>query len=119
MIMPPVAIGDLPLESIAYSLIEGLGGASPGKLTMGYKIANQDASEGDTKLYLRRWAIKNLGAILTFIAFVPSLGFMESIGSLANFVIFLGCFAVLGQARLALHDRIAQTAVYHKDDIRS
>ena len=123
--MSEMVIGKLPALTIAsvigalsYSLIEGLSGASPGKMVMKFRIANQDGTAGSTSLFLRRWAIKNIGAILQFIAFVPSLMFMETIGSFAGFVIFFGCFAVLGESRLTLHDRIAQTAVYHQNDVK-
>ena len=39
---------------LAYSLIEALTGASPGKRVMGLQVAREDGSEGDVQLYLLR-----------------------------------------------------------------
>lgn len=102
---------------ISYSLIEGLSGASPGKRIMRLLIATQDGRAGSTSLFLRRWAVKNASAVFNFIALVPTLGFMEFFGSITAFIIFIGCFFVLSESKLALHDRIAVTAVYNRDEV--
>jgi uncharacterized RDD family membrane protein YckC len=114
--IPALTLGSI-IAAITYSLIEGMTGASPGKLVMSIRIAHPDGRAGSITLFLRRWAIKNISSILQFIALVPTLAFVDVIGGLLGLVIFVGCFFVLGQDRLALHDRIAQTAVYHRDDI--
>ena len=105
------------ITGIAYTLIEGLTGASPGKRVMKITVARQDGVKGDTTLFLRRWAVKNLDKLLAFAALVPGLMFLDTVGDIIGLVIFVGCFFVLGIDRLALHDRIVQSAVFHQDDV--
>ena len=94
-----------------YTLIEAFTGASPGKRAMGLQVAHADGSQGNTQLYLLRWALKNSGSLLNFL--------LPAISSLVSLVFFFGCFAALGEKRQALHDIIAKTAVYKKSDITS
>jgi len=116
-LIPAMTLGSI-IAAISYTLIEGLTGASIGKMILSIKVARPDGRAGDTKLFLGRWAIKNISSLIQFVALVPSLAFIDFIGGLLGFVIFIGCFFVLGQDHLALHDRIAQTAVFHRDDIQ-
>ena len=76
---------------------------------MGLQVAREDGSAGDTKLYFLRWALKNSGSILQF--------FLPGLSTLVSLVFFFGCFAALGEKKQALHDIIAKTAVYKKDEI--
>ena len=115
--VPAMTLGAM-IAGIMYALIEGLTGASPGKRIMKIVIAHQDATVGNTSLWLRRFVVKNISTILSLFTLVPSLAFIDTIGSILGFVIFFGFFMVLGQDRLALHDRIAQTAVYYREDVR-
>ena len=99
----------LGVVALAYTLIEALTGASPGKRVMGLQVAREDGSQGDVQLYLLRWALKNSGSLLQFV--------LPLISSLVSLVFFFGCFAALGEKRQALHDIIAKTAVHKKSDI--
>ncbi len=101
--------------TIAYTLIEGLTGASPGKRVMRIYIANADGSKASSSVWIQRWAVKNSNAIAGFIALVPTLKFFDVVSTLMGIVIFIGCFLVLQISRQALHDRIAGTAVYDVD----
>ena len=103
---------------VFYPLIEGVTGASPGKRVLRIIVATQDGRRGTLSLLLKRYVIKNLGALLQLVAFIPALGFIENISSIVGLVMFLGYLGVLSGARLALHDLIAQTAVYHVEDVR-
>ena len=103
---------------VFYPLIEGVTGASPGKRVLRIIVATQDGRCGTLSLLLKRYVIKNLGALLQLVAFIPALGFIENISSIVGLVMFLGYLGVLSGARLALHDLIAQTAVYHVEDVR-
>jgi uncharacterized RDD family membrane protein YckC len=94
--------------TIAYTLIEGLTGASPGKRVMRIIVRNANASVASTSVLMQRWAAKNSNSIAGFIALVPSLKFFGVIESLMGIVIFQ-------QSRQTLHDRIAGTAVYDID----
>ena len=115
-LLPAMTFGGM-IGAVLYSLTEGFTGASPGKRVLRIRIANQDGSQGDTTLYIRRWGVKFSGSILRMIALVPALVALDTIGVIVAVVIFIGYFGALGVERLALHDRIAQTAVYNKDDI--
>jgi len=115
--VPAMTLGAI-IANIMYALIEGLTGASPGKRIMKIVIAHQDATAGNTALWLRRFAVKYISAILSVFMLVPDLSYVDTIGSFLGFVIFFGYFLVLGQDRLTLHDRIAQTAVYYREDVR-
>lgn len=102
------------IGNISYSLIEGLTGASPGKRAMRIYIANADGSRAGMLTLLNRWAVKNIGAITTFLALVPALSMVETIGTFLSFAVFVGLFFVFARNRQALHDLIAQTAVFQR-----
>jgi len=102
----------------AYSLIELMWGTSPGKLTLGLQIARLDGTRGDISLYAKRWAVKHIKEILQFASFIAAISVLQTIGSFLGFVIFIGYFFVLSESRMTLHDRIAQSAVFRKRDIK-
>ncbi|MGL6022641.1 MAG: RDD family protein, partial [Chitinophagaceae bacterium] len=83
-------IGLSYLVVLLYGLIEAFTGASPGKRILGLQIANEDGTQGNINLYFKRWVIKNVGG------FVSLITFLSWIGYLYNFLIFIGCFFVLG-----------------------
>lgn len=103
---------------VAYSVIEGTSGWSLGKRILGIRIAHPDGKRGNTQLYLKRWLIKDLSTILTLFTILPALEFLEFFNGLVSLILFFGCFAALGAEKLALHDRLAQTAVFRKQDIQ-
>lgn len=100
------------IAAIAYSLIEGLTGASPGKRIMRIRICNADASAASLPTLLFRWSLKNISSVCSFLALAPFLAFVGTIGSFLGLIIFFGYFAMLGVNRQALYDIIAKTAVY-------
>lgn len=102
------------IANISYSLIEGLTGASPGKRILHIYIARSDGSHASLSTLLNRWVVKNVGAITSFIALVPALSLINTIGTFLAFAVFVGLFFVFSQNRQTLHDLIAQTAVFRK-----
>ena len=104
--------------ALVLSLMEALMGASLGKLAMQIAIGTIDGRKGSRDLWLKRWMIKNSGTLLSVVGALPVLSFLEGVGQLLGIIIIIGCFFAIGTERLALHDRIAQTAVYHKDDLQ-
>ena len=114
---PALTLGGI-IAAIMYALIEGLSGASPGKRILGIVVANQDGTAGTTRAWMRRCLVKHVSAFLNIFTLLPVLAFVADIGSFLGFVVFIGCFFVLGQERLALHDRIATTAIYHREDVQ-
>ncbi len=119
--MAGFALGFYIAFSIAcslYGLWEGFTGAAAGKRLLGLRIANADGTRASVGRLLLRYTAKNIGFVLAVLAGITGLGGLERLGSLAQFVIFIGCFFVLGSAHQALHDRAAKTAVYRSDEIR-
>lgn len=104
--------------SILYFLLEGLKGYTLGKLLLGLQIANEDGTAGDINLFLKRFALKNISALVTIVAMIPFLAWLGIIGKLAGLAIFIGCFFVLGDKRQAFHDTLIKTAVFRKEDIQ-
>ena len=100
-----------------YSLIEALTGASPGKMVLKLKIGFEDGRNAPVSTYVARWAVKYAGTLLGLVALMPGLHLLGTVSSLASFVIFVGCFLVLGDKRQALHDMAVKTAVFNKADL--
>lgn len=104
-------IGITYLVILLYGLIEAFTGASPGKRMLGVQIAYENGTQGNVNLYFKRWVIKNIGSFLSLFSYLKFIGYIY------NFIIFIACFAVLGEKRQALHDMFAKTAVFKKKDI--
>lgn len=111
------------IGSILYMLIEGFTGASIGKRLLKLTVARADGTAGNQTLFLSRMFVKNSDRILHLIAILPLLTFLsgavESAGSTIGFVLFIGCFFVLGRNRMALHDMVVKTAVFKTSDVRN
>ncbi len=105
------------LMSFIYNLIEGFTGNTPAKYLLGIKIGNQDGTKASQGKLMGRFAIKNISSIIGLIAIALMASTLNIIGSVLGFVIFIGCFFVLGESKLALHDMIAKTAVYWRKDL--
>jgi len=112
-------LGGVLIGYFIYSIIEAFTGASPGKMMLGYKVANADGTGGDISLYFKRWAIKHASSVFSMLTLVTGLIFLNPLGSLIGFVMFLGCFLAIGDEKQTLHDKIAKTAIYLKRDIVS
>lgn len=102
------------LATFIYSLLEAFTGLTIGKLLLGILIRNENGSEGNTQLYLKRWAIKNMGTLCNIAALFMHISFISTIGSLCSVAIFIGCFLALRDNKQTLHDLLAKTAVYRK-----
>jgi uncharacterized RDD family membrane protein YckC len=66
---------------------------------------------------MKRWFIKNASSVLVIINLLVANAVLENIASIIGMVIFFGCFAVLGEKKQALHDIIANTAVYKRKEL--
>lgn len=103
---------------LVLSVLEAVLGASVGKMTLQLEIGTMDGRKGNVKLWIQRWIIKNLGTLIPLLGTLTALSALNIIGQVVGFVLFVGCFLAAGSERLALHDRIAQTAIFHKDDLQ-
>ena len=109
----------------AYFLIEGFTGASIGKMILKLKVGRPDGRMGSVGLFLLRWAIKNVGNLVAIVGAALALGtlspglpiFLIGAGNVLGLVIALGCLLALRKSKQALHDVLARTAVYRRDDL--
>ena len=105
------AIG-MGILSIGWVVWEGLMGQALGKMLLKLRIKAADGSTaGPDKLFTRA-AIKYSQLLLGLVGGLTGINAINSLSSLAGFVVFIGCFFVLGKNRQALHDIIAKTAVF-------
>ncbi|HEV8291170.1 MAG TPA: RDD family protein [Tepidisphaeraceae bacterium] len=101
--------------TLAYWSTEVFMAASPGKKLLGLAIANEDGTSAPPDRLWIRFAIKHAPNILSLLAaFLPMgvRGLYSWFVALAALAFFVGCFLTLGQARQALHDILAHTAVF-------
>ena len=95
------SLAGIAFTSIFFYVLEGFTGQTPGKMVLGITVANMNGEKATIDKLLLRAFIKIIGS------FVGIIGF----------IIFIGCFLVLGEKKQALHDIICKTAVYKKSDI--
>jgi uncharacterized RDD family membrane protein YckC len=107
-------IAGVTIAAFIYSLIEAFTGFTLGKLLLGLRVKNEDGTEGNTSLYLKRWALKNIGTVCNIVSMATGMMFVSSIGGLLGVIMFIGCFFALGEKKQALHDTLAKTAVFRK-----
>lgn len=107
------------LVFLFYSLMEIAYAATPGKMMLGIKIANADGTEAPTRRLTTRWFVKSgLSTSLSLLGMLFVSSLLSSLSTVISIVIFFGCFMVLSAHRQALHDWIAQTAVYRREHIQ-
>jgi len=111
-----MALG-ITLVGVLYGLIEAFTGASPGKMVLKLKIGFEDGRNAPVATYFTRWAVKYSGTILSSVGLITGISLLGTLGSLAGFVIFVGCFFVLAAKKQAIHDMAAKTAVFNKADL--
>ena len=95
------SLAGIAFTSIFFYVLEGFTGQTPGKMILGITVANMNGEKATIDKLLLRAFIKIIGS------FVGIIGF----------IIFIGCFLVLGKKKQALHDIICKTAVYKKSEI--
>jgi len=100
------------LLSLIWIVWEGITGAALGKRILKIRIKLEDGTPGKPDKLIARAAIKYSATLCGLIAAVTGIAAIGTLGNLAGFAIFVGCFFVLGQKRQAFHDMIAKTAVY-------
>lgn len=98
-----------------YGLIEAFTGASPGKMLIKIKIGNADGTQAPVGKLLLRYALKNSGTLINTLAALIGVTALGRLGGLCGLAVVIGCFFALGEAKQALHDMIAGTAVYPKN----
>ena len=109
---------------VLYFLIEGVTGASPGKMILGIKVGTIDGKQGNIALYLKRWAIKNLPSLLLVLSTVLGLagltglvGIIGIISQIIALVLLIGAFWIFGASKQCLWDKLAATAIFKRSDL--
>jgi len=105
------------LISFLYFIIEGFTGYTIGKLMLGIQVGTQEGIPADQGKLMIRFAFKNISAIVGLIGIASMISIIGTIGSVLGFIIIIGCFFALGENKLALHDMLAKTAVYRKNEL--
>ena len=95
------SLAGIVFTSLFFYVLEGFTGQTPGKMILGITVANMNGEKASIDKLLLRAFIKITGS------FVGIIGF----------IIFIGCFLVLGEKKQALHDIICKTAVFNKSDL--
>jgi len=103
--------------ALLYYVTEVLYGVTLGKLILEIKIADQERTFASRQQLLIRYLIKHINTVFTLLFLLTSLNFINILGAFLGLVVFIGCFFVLGPKKQALHDMIAKTAVYYKDEL--
>ncbi|MEE8434950.1 MAG: RDD family protein, partial [bacterium] len=109
---------------LLYFLIEGIVGASPGKMILGIKVGTADGKQGNIALYLKRWGIKNapnllglLAAILGMVGVSDPGGIIGILSQIIALVLLIGAFWIFGASKQCLWDKLAGTAIYKRSDL--
>ncbi|MCE2438949.1 MAG: RDD family protein [Candidatus Latescibacteria bacterium] len=97
---------------LLYCLIEGLTGASPGKMVLRIHIRDASGAPAATGTLILRMAVKHIKVVATLLVSLTGSHLLTIVGLAGGVIFFFGCFLALGAARQALHDRILQTAVF-------
>ncbi len=111
------AIIGIWLISFLNLLLEGFTGTSLGKIIVGIKIGNDKGIRAHVGQLWLRSGVKNIAIVCALLSILSHSKSFGQLGSILGLVVFLGFFATLGSDKKALHDWIAQTAVYHKKDL--
>jgi hypothetical protein len=61
--------------------------------------------------------VKYSGSLMAVVGSVMVSKAVQNLSQALGGIVVIGCFLVFGKARLALHDRIAGTAVLRKSDV--
>ncbi len=110
-------VAGMMLIVLLIMLMEAFTGQTIGKMILGIKNGNDDGSSASTGTLITRAAIKYIGTIMAVVAGITGVAMLGSLGSLAGFIVFIGCFFVLGDKKQGFHDMIAKTAVFNKSDL--
>jgi uncharacterized RDD family membrane protein YckC len=102
---------------LLYSIVELFSGSTFGKHMLGITIANSNGQAPSMALKAARWFISYSAVILIVLGIVTQIDLISTVGNILGLLTFVGCFFALGEQKQALHDKIAKTAVFHKEDI--
>ena len=110
-------LGATALMSVVYPFVEGLTGASPGKWILGLRVGREDGSSGDVVLYLKRFAVKFIRPVLMAVSAAIGVVGLAWLSGPAGTVMTIGTLLLFAPHKQALHDKLAETAVFRRIDL--
>jgi uncharacterized RDD family membrane protein YckC len=102
------------LAWLAYSSFEMVFAATPGKMLLRLRIANQDGSPASGWKLSLRWSTKQLPFILGLMLLISPVGLVRMLAGLMEYLLIIGCLFASTDLRLTWHDEWAYTAVYRR-----
>ena len=111
----------LPLSlaiTFVYYSLEVVFGQTVGKMLLGIIIGTDNKKFASYSQLFVRFAIKNLSSFMKLLFVLTAISFVEILSNVVSFVIVFGFLFVFGLKKQALHDTIAKTAVYFKDELQ-
>lgn len=112
-LISPLAI----ILSIIYYSMEIFFAATPGKMVLGIKIADEERQEAVMGTLFTRFIIKHIDYVFSILALLTAIEVFSLFGSVLSLVIVVGFFFTLAPKRQAFHDMLAKTAVYYREDV--
>ena len=100
------------LLALGYASLEIFMAQSVGKMLLKLKIADQSGAPAPMNQLITRYAIKYSASLIGLIVAITGIAVLGWLQTAVGLVIFVGCFLAFGQARQALHDMLAKTAVF-------
>jgi len=97
---------------LGYGLIEGLLGASPGKIVLGITVATATGASGNVIVFLARFLLKYLAYGLVLAGLIFNLPFLVLSSLLVNLLWTLSTLGLLGGKRQTLYDALTGTSVF-------
>ena len=97
---------------VGYSTLDVFRGGTFGKTILGLKITSEDGSQADRSTLIKRWAIKWSPALLSFVAALTTLQFINYFASFAGIAFCISACLTFRAQRQTLHDTLTKTAVY-------
>lgn len=104
--------------TVLNGVLEALYGASLGKLALGIRIGDASGTKAKIWKLLERYAIKNIALIFSIFASILGVKVISQIGGVLGVVVLIGCLAIFGKTKQALHDMLVKTAVYKNRDLK-
>lgn len=97
---------------LLYCLIEGVTGASPGKMILRMRIRDASGAPASIGTLVLRMVVKHVKVVATFLVVLTGSQLLAVVGLAGGVIVFFGCLLAMSPARQALHDKLVQTAVF-------
>jgi len=87
-------------------------------MILGIIIGTNDKKYSTYSQLIFRFILKNINTLLSILFIVTAINLFDTLSDILAIVFFIGCFFALGAHKQALHDIIAKTSIYYKDELQ-